>query len=228
MTTNELERGPLVTADKQTFSGIRIVLIRHAETEWNRTHRFQGRSDIPLNHNGKKQAQALARALKGETFTAIYSSPLARARETARIVRSFHDSAPICEEEGLIEMDLGDFDGIGAQQWYREHVDFREAWIRNPGSVRMPGGEGLQDVQKRAVDTLDRITMDYEPGSTLAICSHNFVVLSILCHALEISLDRFRDLRQVTAAFSVIRKERGGLRVELINEQSHLREFDKS
>lgn len=213
--------------DKKTFSGIRILLIRHGETEWNRIHRFQGRSDMPLNQNGKDQARALALALKDEAFTAIYSSPLVRAKETARFVKSFHDSVPICEEEGLIEMDLGDFDGIDAQHWYKEYADFRKAWIKNPGTVKMPGGEGLKDVQQRAVATLDRITRNCRPGSTLAICSHNFVVLSILCHALEISLDRFRDLRQVTAAFSVIHKEGEQFRVEVINEQSHLQKCNE-
>ncbi len=76
-------------------SGIRIILIRHGETEWNRLHRFQGRSDIPLNPKGNDQAFALALALKNETITAIYSSPLKRALETASNIGRFHPSTPL-------------------------------------------------------------------------------------------------------------------------------------
>ena len=71
-------------------SGTRIILIRHGETEWNRLHRFQGRSDISLNLKGHDQAQALALALKNETITVIYSSPLERAVETALHIGRFH------------------------------------------------------------------------------------------------------------------------------------------
>jgi probable phosphoglycerate mutase len=71
-------------------SAIRILLIRHGETEWNRIHRFQGRIDITLNQGGVDQAQALARALNNERLVAIYSSPLTRAMETARLVKVFH------------------------------------------------------------------------------------------------------------------------------------------
>jgi broad specificity phosphatase PhoE len=71
-------------------SSIRILLIRHGETKWNRIHRFQGRIDVPLNQEGIAQAQALARALKNERLVAIYSNPLTRAMETARLVKRFH------------------------------------------------------------------------------------------------------------------------------------------
>lgn len=87
--------------------GIRILLVRHGETDFNLTHRFQGRIDISLNKEGKNQAQALALVLKHEPLTAVYSSPLMRAMETARSIKAFHPSAPFFEEEGLIEMDLG-------------------------------------------------------------------------------------------------------------------------
>ena len=66
-------------ADNIKSSGTRILLIRHGETEWNRTHKFQGRSDVPLNQKGKDQGHALTLALKDGAITAIYSSPLTRA-----------------------------------------------------------------------------------------------------------------------------------------------------
>lgn len=203
-------------------SAIRILLIRHGETEFNRNHRFQGRIDVPLNQEGVDQAQALARALQNESLAAIYSSPLRRAVETARLVKSFHPSTPFFEEPGLIEMDLGEFDGIEGQRWAENYPDFRKRWLESPANLRMPGGESLQDLQKRVVDTLERITLNYSPEDTLLISSHNFVNRTILCHALGKSLDSFRELRQGNAALNILYKEGREMRVEVINDQSHL------
>lgn len=204
-------------------SGNRILLIRHGETDWNRIHRFQGRSDLTLNQKGRDQARDLALALREESLTAIYSSPLIRAMETAHLIRVFHPSVPLFEEGGLVEMDFGEFEGMEAQRWAVENPDFRKAWQEAPASVTMPGGESLQEVQRRAIDTLERITKPYPPESTLLVCSHNFVNLTILCHALKVPLDRFRELRQETAALNVLYMKGRQLWAEVVNECSHLK-----
>ena len=77
---------------------MKIFIVRHGETEWNRTNRFQGISDIPLNKKGKAQAEALAHALKDEAIDVVYSSPLIRAKETARAIQHFHPSSLFFEE----------------------------------------------------------------------------------------------------------------------------------
>ena len=205
-------------------SATRILLVRHGETEWNRTHRFQGRSDVPLNQRGKDQGHALALALKDEPIKAIYSSPLTRAMETACLIKVFHPSVPLFEEDGLIEMDLGQFDGMDAGNWASQNADFRKAWQETPASVTMPGGESLSDVQGRALKALNRIKDLYPSGSTLLLCSHNFVNLTLLCYALEIPLDRFRELRQDTAALNILYMQGQRLRAEVVNECSHLKE----
>ena len=209
-------------------SGTRILLIRHGETEWNRIRRFQGRSDLPLNQRGRDQGHALALALEDESVTAIYSSPLARAMETARLIKVFHPSVPLFEEEGLVEMDLGEFDGMEAEHWAAQNADFLKAWLETPASVRMPGGESLQEVQTRAMGALERITKMYPPESTLLLCSHNFVNLTILCYALKVPLDRFREVRQETAALNVLYKQGQQFLVKVVNERSHLRNYIES
>lgn len=204
--------------------GIRILLVRHGETDWNKVRRFQGRSDVPLNRTGRDQAHALALALKQEPITAIYSSPLLRALETAQIIKAFHTSAPLLQAEGLAEMDLGDFEGMLAQQWAEEYPDFRKAWLETPLSVTMPGGESLQEVQTRAMDTLERITKRFPPESTLLVCSHSFVNRTILCHALNLSLDRFREVRQETSALNILYKRGEQWYAEAVNERHQLKE----
>jgi len=201
---------------------MRIYLVRHGETEWNRIRRFQGRSNLPLNQEGKKQVKALALALKNKPLMAIYTSPLLRALETARLIKVFHPSTPIFEEKGLIEMDLGEFDGMKVQDWAEQYPDIRKSWNENPASVKMPGGESLKEVQARAKETLERITRIYPTDTTILMSSHNFVNLTILCDLLKIPLHRFRELRQENAAFNVIRKKGNRFYVELVNEGSHL------
>jgi len=214
--------------NQMEFSGIRILLIRHGETDWNRNGRFQGRSDLPLNQKGKDQAHALALALKDEPLTAIYSSPLTRARETARVIRDFHPSIPLIEEEGLVEMNLGEFEGMEAGHWVVGHADFLKSWRETPASVRMPGGENLQEVQARAVGTLERIAKLYPMESTLLLCSHNVVNLTILCYALKIPLNRFREVRQETAALNILYIEGERLVAKVVNDRSHLKDPDGS
>jgi broad specificity phosphatase PhoE len=201
---------------------MRIYLVRHGETEWNRIRRFQGRSDLSLNQEGKKQVRALALALKNKPLVAIYTSPLIRALETARLIKVFHPSTPIFEEKGFIEMDLGEFDGMNVHDWAEQYPDIRKLWNENPATVKMPGGESLKEVQDRAKEALERITLIYPPDATILISSHNFVNLTILCDLLKIPLNRFRELRQENAAFNLICRKGNRFYVELVNEGSHL------
>jgi probable phosphoglycerate mutase len=206
----------------------RILLVRHAETDWNHTRRFQGRSNLPLNQKGRDQAHALALALKDEFLAAIYSSPLARAMETAHLIKVFHPSVPLFQEEGLIEMHLGELEGMESAHWAEQYPDFRKAWLENPALVSMPGGESLREVQDRAVQALERITGLYPPGSTLLFCSHSFVNLTLLCYASKIPLDRMRELRQETAALNVLYQQGQRLWIEVVNERSHLEKYNES
>jgi probable phosphoglycerate mutase len=201
---------------------MRIYLVRHGETEWNRIRRFQGRRNLPLNQEGRKQVRALALALKNKSLTAIYTSPLIRALETAHLIKVFHPSTPIFEEKGFIEMDLGEFDGMKVQDWAEQYPDVRKKWNENPAAVKMPGGESLKEVQARAKEALEGITRIYPPNTTILISSHNFVNLTLLCDLLKIPLHRFRELHQENAAFNVICKKGNRFYVELVNERSHL------
>ncbi len=196
----------------------RILLIRHGETEWNRTHRFQGRSDTPLNETGIRQAEAAALMLKDESLTAVYSSPLSRALETARRIKVYHPRPLLIIESGFIEMDLGEFDGMEAREWGRQNPDFMKSWWENPGKQKMPGGESLEEVQQRAVSTLNRIVAELPQGSSILICSHNFVILSLLCHAKGLSLDGFRDLRQANGAMSIICIKNNRMEITAMNQ----------
>ena len=112
---------------------MKLILIRHGETAWNREKKVQGLSDIELSETGVRQAHRLALSLKDEKIEAIYASPLKRAHETARIVGQFH-RASIILKSGLIEMDQGDFEGLRFHELRNLHKPFLEKWISDPGS----------------------------------------------------------------------------------------------
>lgn len=190
--------------------------------------RFQGRSDIPLNSTGKEQAKALAYTLRNEFITAIYSSPLQRALETARYVRKFHPNSLFAQNHSFIEMDLGDFEGMEAQLWRERHFEFQQSWMEKPGSLNMPGGESLEMVQKRAKDGLNHIVRSHDPGSTLLISSHNFVIVTILCLASSRSLDDFRLFKLQNGSVSIVNKIKSGYDVEVVNGCSHLKSIGRT
>lgn len=203
-------------------SPIRIILVRHGETEWNSRGRFQGRLDVPLNEVGLLQSEAVGLVLRKERFSAFYSSPLKRALETVRIIRLHHPGVPLSIEPDLMEMNLGHFDGMEGVRWAALYPEFLEIWKKDPAILRMPGGETLQEVQDRALGVLMSIVKRHDPGEKILVCTHNFVILAILCHALRISLNRFREIGQSNGSINRLRYECGRLRVEGLDDRAHL------
>jgi broad specificity phosphatase PhoE len=129
---------------------MKLILVRHGQTLWNREKRIQGVTDIELSNRGKAQADCLARSLRDEKIDSIVSSPLKRAIQTAEAINRFHH-LPIEPEEDLMELNMGDFEGIAFSEMIKDHGDFLTRRIEDPGSVVMPGagGESLADLQER-------------------------------------------------------------------------------
>ena len=128
-----------------------IYIIRHGQTELNRRQVLQGRSDAPLNETGIAQAQQMASALAGVVFCRVFSSPLRRAVQTARIV------APNVEpemDERLIEMDYGPYEGTDLTALPPEVRTFFSDFIHNPAPAGM---EPLSSVKRRAGSFLEDV-----------------------------------------------------------------------
>lgn len=118
-----------------------IVLVRHGETEWSRTLRHTGRTDVPLTDEGRRQAEVVGRALHGRRFELVLTSPLQRAAETCRLA-GFGTEAQARED--LCEWDYGDYEGRTTAE-IREEVP---GWTLFAGGV--PKGETAADVGERA------------------------------------------------------------------------------
>jgi broad specificity phosphatase PhoE len=200
---------------------LRLLLIRHAETGQNRDGVGQGRADNPLSELGCKQAEALADALSNERLDAIYASPLQRAGQTAAAIAARHALSVIAEAD-LIEMDIGEMEGLTGPQLRERHPDFLRAWMsERVGSVKMPGGESLEQVQSRAGAAIDRIMAAAGTG-TVAAVSHNFVVLSLLCRFLALPLKDFRRLRHSVAGLTIVEVVGSRHTVVRFNDVCHL------
>lgn len=197
---------------------MKLILIRHGETHWNKEGRIQGLSDIDLNAVGLHQVQQLALSLKNNPVHEIYTSPLTRARKTAQIINQYHN-VPLYTEPGLMEMDCGDFEGLSFKDLMACEKDFLGRWIADPGPVNMPHGESLIELQDRAWKVIERIVDKQE---TIIIVSHNFTIASILCRIKNISLSEFRTVCVDPASRTIIRFHNGSASIELFNDRDHL------
>ena len=122
-----------------------MLLVRHGETEWSRAGRHTGRTDLPLTEQGERQARAVGEALRGRHFALVLSSPLRRARETARLA-GFEPEL----RDDLAEWDYGEYDGLTTPE-IREQVPDWTIW--RYGAL---GGESVAQLAERA----DRVVAD--------------------------------------------------------------------
>jgi broad specificity phosphatase PhoE len=151
----------------------RVILIRHGETDWNATGRWQGRAPVPLNEVGMEQAQRLGRylAAHGPHIDVLYSSDLKRAMQTAAAIAA-PQGLTVIPELGLREIDLGDWQGLTraeAEAWDAERY---AAYVAARGSSPPPDGESWDQVKARARRTFDDLTARYDETSTIALVSH--------------------------------------------------------
>jgi len=170
----------------------RIHLLRHGLTEWNELRRFQGRSNIPLNDKGVAQAERVADALSQVEWDIVFSSPLERAMQTARIVVG-NRALDIQQVEGLVEMDLGALEGRMLAELSDDERAVLAQWRVKPSLVSMPGGEGLAEVQERVVESLVPL-IEENSSKRILVVGHAFSLLTYICAAIELELDQLRSL----------------------------------
>ncbi len=202
---------------------MRLYLVRHGETESNRLGLALGRDNVPLNEHGLWQAERVGRALASEPLVAVYSSPLRRALDTAEAVAGHH-GREVQVEERLIEMDVGEVEGLPFDEVRKRYPDLLEKWVSGSGPTQtMPGGERLVDVQERAWALVNELAARHG-DEVIAAVSHNFVILSLLARALGIELAQFRRLRHSVAAVSVLDFSPKRVKVVRLNDTCHLEE----
>jgi broad specificity phosphatase PhoE len=196
----------------------RIIFIRPGETDWNRGGRWQGWVASPLNEHGKAQAASLARFVRHIGLSALYTSDLKRAMQTAEALAETLTFRPLPDER-LRERSVGMWQGLTVaqmQEWYPE--EFAKL-LADRENFRIPGGESRADVRKRMRAAFDDI-LKQDRGETVAILSHTSAIKLLLEDVLP-GYDA-DDLNIGNTSVTTIRRLDGAWEMLAADDQSHL------
>lgn len=206
---------------------LRLHIVRHGITDWNRNLRMQGHSDTPLNEDGRAQAARIAARLATlePPLHAVWSSDLSRARETAEAIAAPH-GLQVRTTPLLREIMLGEWEGLNqAEIEARGDGALLERYRLSPQGQRPPGGESLDHAWERMMRVRDEIR-EANPTGHVAVIGHGGTLRALLCAALDAPVSSMLRFALSNASLSVIeevRSEHSCLqRLLSVNDVSHL------
>jgi broad specificity phosphatase PhoE len=199
----------------------RLFLVRHGATAATAEDRFSGAVDAPLSDEGRWQAERLGDRLKRQGLTAVYSSPLFRALDTARIIGGSCGLEPVARD-GLREIGHGHWEGMARREVERQYADEYDAWSTDPFTFAPAGGESGVAVLARSLPVLRDIVTAH-PGERVLVVSHKATLRLILSSLLGFDARGYRDrLEQSPACLNVVDfKDPVRARLMLFNDTSH-------
>ena len=199
----------------------RLLLVRHGETEYNTTRRFQGHSDIELSNTGYGQAERLRDRLATERIDIAYSSDLSRAMTTARLISSRHKASIItCPE--LREIDYGKVEGLAFDEIRRLYPEVADSCVSWSTHLEFPEGESFDELRARVSKFLSRLKK-HTPEQTILIVAHGGPLRLLLCYLLEIDLWHWRQFQLGVASLSIVDTYPEIALLSLFNDTSHLK-----
>jgi len=196
----------------------RIIFIRPGETDWNRDGRWQGQIAIPINEHGIAQAKRLTDFIRTIGLQNLYTSDLARAVDTAKIIAETLGIEPQLESR-LRERHMGDWQGLTKAEiksWYADEY----AKVKESRSEIIPGGESLKQVEKRVKAFFDDM-MQNSTDETLGILSHT-TAMRVILQELVPDFDPFKHEFSNISVTTLIRNDDGSWNVTQVNDISHL------
>jgi probable phosphoglycerate mutase len=197
-----------------------ILLIRHGETTWNQQGRMQGQHDSPLTPLGLQQARLLARRLKAAAFTALYSSDLGRAHQTARCIADATGHEIVADRD-LRERSFGIFEGLTNAEIAVRYPDLHAQFERRLPHFCMPDGESAAQFQQRCVGALERIAQRHE-GETIVVVSHGLVLDAVFRKASNMALEIPRGFPLLNCSINTFRYDAGGWKPLTVCDVAHL------
>jgi broad specificity phosphatase PhoE len=202
----------------------RILLIRHGQSEGNAEGRFGGHSATPLSARGRAQAEAVAGALASEKVTAIYSSDLLRAVETAAPL-ALSLGLEIKQTADFRERSVGQMEGLTFQEAAEQHPEDYAALLRRDFDLVLTGGESYRQMLDRSARALDE-AINSNHGGSVAVFSHTGTICILALHLMgALDAPTLRPVWIATANCGVTRfelRDDGFVRVLTLNDTRHL------
>lgn len=180
-----------------------IVLIRHGETDWNVDGRYQGQADPPLNEKGYKQAELLVEKLRVFEFDILYTSPLKRAKQTAKVIAENY-SLPIVDEPRFMEINQGEWQTQLRADIKRTYPELFSKWETKPWEVTPPNGEHLLEVKERVLAGLNDVLMMH-PQKMIGIVTHRIPIALIKMKYQNLDPDIVRTIQLPNTYFEEIK-----------------------
>lgn len=199
--------------------GLRLLLARHGETDWNAERRLQGWAEVPLNARGCEQARRLALRLTDEPIARIFASDLARARETAEVLAAPHGLA-VETDPRLREQNYGEWEGRVLPDFSRRDPEFHR--LRAEPEFRPPGGESKDDLRHRVLDFVAERLREAREETILVVC-HGGPLLVFAFEALEMAWRARKPFYARNGGLTEFRREEEGWRLVTFDEAFHLR-----
>jgi len=196
---------------------LNIFLVRHGETEWNSLGRFQGQVDVTLNSRGVGQSLDIAKASFTWGLNAIYTSPLIRTMQVAEEIGK-QIGLPVIADDRLMELSLGELEGITGQDMRSNWAEVYNNWRSNPGDTVLPGGESLSQLQERGWDFFIEKEQEHQQDTAILFVSHNFTIRCIISYLLGVPWSHFHQTHLDLS--SVCRIETDGNTRKLMNYNS--------
>ena len=203
-----------------------IYLVRHGQTAWNREEIFRGRTDVPLDQTGLRQAELAAGFFREMEIHAIYASPLSRAMETAKKIAGLHplEVKPLA---GIIDMSFGRWEGRPLKEIRENDGTLYRQWVEEPHRLKIPGGETLDEVMGRSMAAVNEV-IRLHSGKTVILVSHRVINKVIICGALGLDNSHFWQIFQDATAINLIQHRDGKYILSLLNETCHLKRLQQT
>lgn len=200
----------------------RLVLIRHGQTAWNKSGKYQGQSDVALSEEGLEQARCLAEHFPVEKLDAVYASDLSRAMVTAETVAQKF-GLEVRPEPAFRELSFGKWEGLTYAEIVAGWPEAMANFLTHPDIMEIPQGESFPQVQQRAMARLKEIVAEHElHDHTVGIFAHGAVLRTILTGIMQMPLSQVWTLSQYNTAVNIVRFDEGRPTVELLNSTAHL------
>ncbi|MDI6827559.1 MAG: alpha-ribazole phosphatase [Armatimonadota bacterium] len=206
---------------------MRIILVRHGETIYNLERRYQGHTDVELTELGRKQALRTAERLSKEHISAIYSSDLIRANETAKLIAKFHNLS-VQTDKRLRECAFGDWEGLTVDEIRERYPELYANYQRDSVQHRAPNGERLESLLERVSQVADWIAEKHRDENVVLV-GHGGTIHAFICYALNAPLYAFRKIRLDNCGITIFsRLPNGKWFLEVLNETCHLEDLAKT